>query len=232
MRNLFDETTLHIPRGARDLAGFRTWAVSPRFPERGRIDFLAGDLEVDMSPEELHTHGLSKAEIATALQSLVAHRELGHVYIDRARISNPLADFSVEPDVVVVFWQTLDEGRCREIPGSRRKGEGRFIEMEGAPDLVVEVVSDSSAHKDLVRLPPFYATAGVPELWLVDARRKALRFEIQRLGMEGYEKVEEDPEGWTFSPQLGLRFRLMRREVRPGRWTYRLEHGKLPPAGP
>lgn len=232
MRNLFDETTLHIPRQARDLDGFRAWAVSPDFPERGRIDFLAGDLEVDMSPEELHTHGLSKSEIAATLHLLIARQELGHVYIDRSRISSPAADFSVEPDVVVVFWQTLDEGRCREIPGSSRKREGRYIEMEGAPDLVVEIVSDGSAYKDLVRLPPFYAMAGVPELWLVDARRKTLRFEIQRLGADGYEKVEPDPEGWAFSPQLGLRFRLVRREVKPGRWIYRLEHGKLPPAGP
>jgi Uma2 family endonuclease len=223
MRNPFDET-LHIPRQARDLAGFRAWAISPCFPERGRIDFLAGDLEVDMSPEELHTHGLSKAEIAAALQILVARRELGNVYIDLARISSPAADFSVEPDVVVVFWQTLDEGRCREIPGSSRKREGRFIEMEGAPDLVVEVVSDSSAGKDLVRLPPFYAAAGVPELWLVDARQEPIRFEIQNLQENGYEKVAPDAAGWTRSPRLGLSFRLVRREVRPGRWVYRMEH--------
>lgn len=231
MRNPFADS-VHIPRQARDLTGFRAWAVSPRFPERGRIDFLAGDLEVDMSPEELYTHGLSKTEIATALQLLVAHRELGHVYVDRARISSPAANFSVEPDVVVVFWQTLDEGRVREIPGSPRKRAGRFVEMEGAPDLVVEVVSDSSAHKDLVRLPPFYAAAGVPELWLADARQEPIRFEIQRLGPDGYEQVEPDAEGWTRSPRLDLRFRLVRREVRPGRWIYRLEHDKLPPPGP
>jgi Uma2 family endonuclease len=209
--------SVHIPRQAtRDLAGFRAWALSPHFPENGRIDFLAGDLEVDMSPEDLHPHGAVKSEIATALHQMVA--DTGEVYVSRARISSPQADFSVEPDVVVVFWETLDSGRLRYIP------EANPIEMEGAPDLVVEIVSDSSEHKDLVLLPLLYAAARIPELWLVDARKKAIRFEIRSLGPDGYETVEPDAEGWRPSPRLGRRFRLARREVRPGRWIYRLEH--------
>jgi Uma2 family endonuclease len=221
MRNR-PEDCFRIPSQARDLAGFRAWAVSRSFPEHGRIDFLAGDLEVDMSPEELHTHGLVKAEIAAALQLLVARRGLGEIYIDRARISSPAASLSVEPDIVVAFWETLDQGRLRKIPGAKRK-PGRFIEMEGAPDVVVEIVSDGSVRKDLVGLPPLYAAAGVPELWLVDARKEPVRFRIGNLGAGGYEAMEPDAEGWTASPRLGHRFRLERREIRPGRWTYRLE---------
>jgi len=44
------------------------------------------------------------------------------------------------------------------------------------------------------------------------------------LGTDGYETVQPDAEGWRSSPRLGRRFRLTRREVRPGRWSYRLEH--------
>src|SRR3954462_15115880 len=113
MRNLCKEDI--PPQATRDLAGFRVWAVSPQFPERGRIDFLAGDLEVDMSPEDLLNHGVVKTEISTILQSLVAHTGLGQVYVDRARISSPRADLSVEPDVVVVFWETLASGRLKYI---------------------------------------------------------------------------------------------------------------------
>jgi len=223
MWNLCEED-IRIPRRAtRDLASFRAWAVSSRFPEHGRIDFLAGDLEVDMSPEELHTHGRAKSAIGSVLFALVDDQGRGSVYIDRARISSPKASLSVEPDVVVVFWDTLDQGRVREISRSRRRPD-RMIEMEGAPDLVVEIVSDSSEKKDLNRLPPLYAAAGIPELWLVDARKKAIRFDIQTLGPDGYETVEPDAKGWRYSPRLGRRFRLVRREVRPGRWSYRLEH--------
>jgi Uma2 family endonuclease len=223
MRNVFLTESIRIPQQARDLAGFRAWAVSSRFPENGRIDFLAGDLEVDMSPEDLHTHGLVKSEIATLLHSKVTHGGLGEVYIDRARVSSPRANLSVEPDVVVVFWETLDSGRLRYIPAASGK-PGRYIEMEGAPDLVVEIVSSSSEKKDLARLPSLYAAAGIPELWLVDAREEAIRFEIRILGPEGYQIVEPGAEGWMRSSRLGYGFRLVRHEVRPGRWIYRLEH--------
>jgi hypothetical protein len=54
---------------------------------------------------------------------------------------------------------------------TRRWKPGGFIEVEGAADLVVEILSDSSVGKDTRRLPEAYAKAGVGELWLVDARR-------------------------------------------------------------
>jgi Uma2 family endonuclease len=226
MRNGFDDSLL-IPGQARDLAGFRSWAVSPRFPERGRIDFLAGDLEVDMSPEDLLTHSLVKSEIAAVLHFLVARRGLGEVFIDRARISSPAADLSVEPDIVVVLWEALDSGRLRYIPAASGK-PGRYIEMEGAPDLVVEILSDSSVRKDLVRLPPLYAAAGVPELWRVDARQDSLRFEILVLKAGGYVRVRPDARGRTRSPRLGCRFRLVRHPARHGAGGYRLEHDGAP----
>jgi Uma2 family endonuclease len=222
MRNPLGES-IRIPRQTRDLAGFRAWAVSPRFPQSGRIDFLAGDLEVRMSPEDLQTHGLVKTEIAAVLHLLVARGGLGEVYVDRARVSSPPADLSVEPDIVAVLWETLDNGRLRYIPAAR--GEpGRFIEMEGAPDVVVEILSDSSVRKDLARLPPLYAAAGVPELWRVDARHERLRFEILTLEPGGYQRVKPGAGGWARSPRLGRRFRLARHQTRPERWIYRLEH--------
>jgi Uma2 family endonuclease len=222
MRNRLDDS-LQIPGQARDLAAFRAWAISPRFPERGRIDFLAGRIEVDMSPEDLQTHSLVKSEIAAVLQFLVTRQGLGEVYIDRARISSPAADLSVEPDVVVVLWEALDSGRLRDIPAASGK-PWRFIEMEGAPDVVVEILSDSSVGKDLVRLPPLYAAAGIPELWRVDARKERLRFEILALATDGCVRVKPDAQGWTRSPRLGRRFRLVRHPARPGREGYRLEH--------
>lgn len=216
------DDTVETPDTAWTLEGFRAWALSEEFPQRGRIDYLAGSIEVRMSPEELRTHGSVKTEVGSVLHQLVSWRDLGNVYIDRARVSSPAGRLSVEPDVVVVLWDSLDLGRVREIPSPRT---GRSIELEGAPDLVVEVVSDSSVAKDLRRLPPLYAAAGVPELWLVDARgRREIRLEIRTLGPDGYRPVEPDAEGRILSPLLGIRFRLRRLEPRPGRWSYRLDH--------
>lgn len=218
------EETFCIPATAtRDLEGFRRWARSDRFPERGRIDYLAGDLEVDMSPEDLYTHGTVKPAISSTLFHLISETGLGNVFIDRARISSPAADLSVEPDVTVVLWDSLDQGRIREI--AKKSGKpGRYIELEGAADLVVEIVGDGSVKKDLKRLPSLYAAAGIPELWVADARGKQLRFEIRTLEAGGYRTLPPDADGWVFSPLLGLRFRPRREEVRPGRWSYRLEH--------
>ncbi len=60
---LFEEQ-LRIPP-INSLADFRQWLRADDFPERGRIDYIAGQIEVDMSPEDLYTHGSLKTEIAT-----------------------------------------------------------------------------------------------------------------------------------------------------------------------
>jgi Uma2 family endonuclease len=216
------KAALRIPAEAHCLVGFRRWAQTEGFPEGGRIDFLKGDIEVDVSPEDLYTHGTLTSEITTAFQILVAHRDMGCVFTDRTRISNPAAALSAEPDVVVVFWDTLDSGRVREIPAVSKK-PGRYVELEGAPDLVVEILSDSSEQKDLKRLPQLYAEAAVPELWLIDARGKELRFEIHTLETGSYRHLRPQ-RGWSRSVVLSAEFRLERRRVRGDRWSYRLRH--------
>jgi Uma2 family endonuclease len=126
---------------------------------------------------------------------------------------------------VVVFWESLKSGQVRYVPAASHKPD-RFSEMEGAPDVVVEVVSDSSEAKDLKRLPPLYAQAGIPELWLVDARQSNVRFKIQSLQGGRYVAMEPDAEGWITSPRLGLSFRLVRSHTPIATWHYLLEHKK------
>ena len=217
------EKPFRIPATARDFEGFRRWARSTRFPDWGRIDYICGDLEVDMSPEEIHTHSAVKVEIAVKLHAQIAAPDLGTVHIDRTRITFPEAHLSTEPDVIVVLWDSLDMGRVREMPSKKRRPE-RSVELEGAADLVVEVISDGSVNKDRTRLPPQYAAAGVPELWLVDVRR-GLRFELHVLEAEGYRLLEPDADGWLQSPLLGP-VRLRRERKRPDRWSYRLDVGE------
>jgi len=216
------EDELRIPAESHELDAFRRWVHSPDFPERGRVDYLAGDIEVDMSPEDLYTHGTAKAEIAARLHVLVADEDLGAVFVDRARVSHLGARLSVEPDVTVVLWASLAAGRVKEIAAASGK-PGRYVELEGAPDLVVEIISDSSARKDRERLPRLYAAAGVPELWLVDAREELLRFEIFALVGDGYRGVAPDAQGWLPSALLACEFRLLRRPAGGHRWGYRLD---------
>jgi Uma2 family endonuclease/Arc/MetJ family transcription regulator len=218
------EEGLRIPEDAFDFEGFQKWEESDEFPETGRIDYLGGDIHVDMSPEDLYTHGAPKTAIALRIASIVDDAGLGEVYIDSTRVRSPFAKLSVEPDITVVFESSLNEGKVSLLPAAAPKGPDRYTGLEGA-DLIVEIVSDSSVKKDLERLPPLYAAARVPELWLVDARGEGLRFDVLELKEGRYVPVAAaDTEGWIRSPQLGRLFRLIRhRKARAGAWRYRLE---------
>jgi hypothetical protein len=108
------------------LADFRRWAASDACPDRGRIDYLAGRIEVDLSPEDFFCHGTLTTEIVGVLHRRVKQRKLGHLVTDRTRVSNVAAGLSVEPDIVFVAHATIDSGRARLItkagsqPGRKR----------------------------------------------------------------------------------------------------------------
>jgi Uma2 family endonuclease len=221
------EENLRIPEDALSFDGFQRWAESEGFPETGRIDYLEGNVEVDMSPEDLYTHSAVKTAIALKLGTLVVESDLGDVFIDRSRVRSRFAALSVEPDIVVVLGSSLKAGKVRLVPAASGKGPDRFSALDGPVDLVVEIVSDGSVGKDTRRLPRLYARAGIPELWTADARGKDLQFRIQSLRDGAYAAVEPDPEGWVRSPQLGLDFRLLRRRADPAPWRYTLEHRSL-----
>jgi Uma2 family endonuclease len=230
------ETDVRIPAVAHDFEGFRRWSHSDSFPERGRIDFLRGDIEIDMSPEDLLRHSAVKTAIAVQLSELVVTSGKGYVFIDRSRVASPKALLSVEPDVVVVLYSSLDAGQLLEVPGA--SGEpGYYVELEGPPDLIVEVISKYSVKKDRQRLPRLYAEAGVRELWLVDARGETPQLEIRELGPSGYvlqpaaaapraparkPAADTRASGWVRSPLLDRRFRLVRRTVPPRHVAYEL----------
>lgn len=214
---------LRVPASVHEIESFRRWALSDRFPERGRIDFLAGDVEIDISPEDLFTHGAVKTAVAASLHLLIAEADLGHVFVDRARITSPEVGLSAEPDVVVVLWRSLEAGRCRLVPSAKR-AKGRFTEIEGGPDVMVEIVSDGSERKDLERLPPLYAQAKVGELWRIDARGAELTFAIFPFADGEIREAPVGAEGWIESSRLGRRFRLRREPGRLESWRYRLEH--------
>ncbi len=216
------EEQIEIPMSLRSLAEFRVWTATDAFPERGRIDYLAGRIEVDMSPEDLHTHGKLKTEIVSVICRRVKDLRLGEVYTDRGRVSNVEADLSAEPDVVFISDASLNVGRVRLIP---RAGGGpdRYLELEGSPDLIVEIVSDSSVVKDTQRLPQAYFAAGVAEFWLLDARAADLLFRIHRRGATAFEPADLDPEGYQHSAVLAAWYRLDRSRNEFGRICFDLQ---------
>jgi Uma2 family endonuclease len=214
------EERIEIPY-FRSLAEFRAWATSDECPEEGRIDFIAGCIEVDMSPEDIFSHGTLKSEIVCVLASLAKTRARGLLLTDSTRVSCPEADLSVEPDVVFISEESLDSGRVRLVPKATREPD-RYVEVEGPPEVIVEIVSDSSETKDTQRLPAAYYRAGVPEFWLIDARGESLFFRIHRPGASAYEPAPRDAEGFQQSAVFATWFELTRRRNDRGRWVFEL----------
>ena len=195
MASVIFEQQLRVPLGSASLDDFRTWVRSDDFPQNGRIDYIEGDVEVDMSPEDLFTHGTLKGKVCSVLLSLVEETDRGYLFVDRTRVSCPAADVSVEPDIVFLSHERLDDGRVHLVPKASGKS-GEYIEIEGPPDLIVEIVSDSSVAKDTRRLPQRYFLAGVGEFGDVDFMFAALEeirkgTERGRLYAQGTARVGE-----------------------------------------
>lgn len=199
-------------------AGFRAWARSGEVPEGLRIAFIDGDVLIEMSPEAIETHNKAKRKITEVLGRIVDDDDLGEAYADGVLLTNEAARLSTEPDFAFVSWASFDSGRVRLVEKTHRNDD--FIEIEGTPDLVVEVVSDSSVRKDTRLLHAAYLRAGVPEYWLVDARA-GLSFVILELRDGAYQAAAADGEP-QHSRVLGRTFVLTRERNRAGRWRYAL----------
>jgi Uma2 family endonuclease len=215
-----DRFTLAIPDSALTLEGFREWATGPEFPEWVRVAFLAGEIVLDMSNEDPETHALVKGEITRVLMNLNRERKLGKIYPDGVLLTNTQAGLSNNPDAVFFLPKSLQSGRIRLVP--RRDQEGRYRELEGSPDWVLEVISDGSVQKDSTRLREAYHRAGVREYWLVDARGEELVFQILLHRKKGYVAAPSQ-EDWQRSSVFGATFRLVRQADEMGLGEYTLE---------
>lgn len=206
-----------IPKWVKDLASFRQWTDREDFPETGRICYLNGEVWVDMSKEQLFTHLAVKNEFNIVLGTLVKTLQTGLYFPDGARLSNVDADLAVVPDALFASYEGLED-RVRLLEG-REEG---FVELEGSPDMVLEVVSRGSVDKDTRILRRDYWQAGIREYWLVDARPDPLVFDILRYTPKGY-RAAPKREGWIKSEVFGKSFRLARRISQRGHPEYTLE---------
>jgi Uma2 family endonuclease len=207
-----------VPPAAHTLAGFRAWALSEDFPDRGRMTFVGGELIIDMSPEYFETHNLIKTEITAVIYGLVKARRSGQVFSDRYFFSNPAAGVSTEPDAMFANSSSLRDGRCRVVRSSQ---PGIGEELVGSPDWVLEILSPSSRRKDTKLLRDAYFQAGIPEYWLVDALGEEVDFQILVPEANGYVAVEAKA-GWLASPTFRSAFRLTREPGDDGFWLYTL----------
>jgi Uma2 family endonuclease len=135
-------------------------------PDEPRCELLYGELIVAPSPRSEH-----QAAVAALHLQLAAFRDRAGGRVWTAPLDVVLADHTVvQPDLC---WTSLDR---RDRVGSR---------VEGAPDLVVEVLSPGSLRRDRVWKLELYRRSDVRELWLVEPEAAAIDFLLP--GREGFE---------------------------------------------
>ena len=99
--------------------------------------------------------------LLSLLINWVAYYNLGKVYHPPLLVKLSLPEgkeVALEPDIVVIL----------------NTNTGRFVEQyfDGAPDVIVEIVSPTSRHNDRFVKYEEYEAAGVPEYWLIDPERR------------------------------------------------------------
>jgi Uma2 family endonuclease len=109
-------------------------------------------------------------DLATALNTFVREHDLGEVYHAPFDVLFAEGDY-VEPDLVFVRKARLELLSDRGV--------------EGAPDLIVEITSPSTAGRDRGIKLDRYRLFGVPEYWVVDPAARSLEvYDLQAGGTE------------------------------------------------
>jgi len=145
-----------------------TYEDYKKLPDDGRrYEIIEGVLYVTAAPNFDHQYTVTR--LLVHLDDLVTRRDLGIVLVAPFEVHLPDVARPVQPDVLFV-----DAGRAPR-PGA--------ADFTGAPDLIVEVLSPSTARTD--RLVKFgaYERAGVREYWLVDPRTRSV--EVYALSEDG-----------------------------------------------
>jgi Uma2 family endonuclease len=121
-----------------------------------------------MAPAPGRWHQKASALISHYLVVAVELAGLGEVYTAPFDVKLDARN-TVQPDVLVVLNEYLD-----------RLTEGGMV---GAPDLVVEIALPSTARIDLNEKLIAYASAGVPEYWVVNPDARTVEVLTLRQGV-------------------------------------------------
>ena len=131
----------------------KTWEDVLRMPDDGnRYEFIGGRLYVTAAP--VIRHQRISRRLQAALMRILQDGGRGEVFYAPCLVEFLGTGDRVQPDLLFVAQER------REIIGEKQ--------LLGAPDLVVEILSPSTAHRDRGIKLDLYARCGVREYWIVD----------------------------------------------------------------
>jgi Uma2 family endonuclease len=119
-------------------------------PDDKRYELIEGELL--MTPSPIPQHQRISRDLEFELLRFVKANNLGEVFYAPCDVY--LSDENVvQPDILLISKERLD------IIGEKN--------IKGAPDLVIEIISESSAYRDMVQKKKLYAKFGIKEYWIV-----------------------------------------------------------------
>ncbi|HIC88572.1 MAG TPA: Uma2 family endonuclease [Anaerolineae bacterium] len=139
-----------------------------RLPDDGwRYEVIRGVLRVVPAPREIHQR--VSGGLFVALWSFVRDHQLGRVY--EAPFEVILSDIAtpVQPDILFISAERIEE----TITPQR---------VEGAPDLIVEILSPGNWLDDRREKFRVYEESGVREYWIVDPDGRVIEVFVLREG--------------------------------------------------
>ena len=143
----------------------RTYKDYCATPDDERYELLNGNLMMVPAPNMKHQKVLSR--LNRKLGNFTEEHELGNVYV--APCDVVLSDTDVvQPDLLFI-------SRAREDTITDEN-------VRGAPDLVIEILSPSTADRDLGYKHDLYGRHGVLEYWIVDPMAETVAVHRQRDG--------------------------------------------------
>jgi Uma2 family endonuclease len=160
-----------------------TYAEFARLPSGGSTRSEVIDGELVMTPAPGLRHQQIVMHLSWLLYGFVRENEVGTVFGNPVDVLFAEGDY-LEPDIVFVGTSRNDVLTDRGV--------------EGPPDLVVEVVSPSTAARDRGVKLERYGFYGVPEYWVIDPAERTV--EVLHLSGHTYEPVVYDETGilsWT-----------------------------------
>ncbi|MEK6699452.1 MAG: Uma2 family endonuclease [Nitrospirota bacterium] len=165
-----------------------------KMPEDKRYELIEGELLMTPSPKMDHQR--ISLRLVSRMERFVEEKSLGEVleapadvYLDEESV--------VQPDILFI-----SKDRIGII------GEDN---VKGAPDLVVEILSESTAYRDTVQKKVLYARFGVKEYWIVAPREKFI--EIYSLKNKEYGLVKTYFYDDALESQVLKGFRVSLKEI-------------------
>lgn len=162
--------TLPLPEKER-----YTYADYAALPEGAPCQLIDGDLVMIASPNMQHQRIIER--LLRLMDAHVEENDFGEVFVSPVDVYLS-GTSTLVPDLAFVAKERLG------IVGTQK--------VEGAPDLVVEVLSPPTGYYDLRKKKRLYAEAGVAEYWVVDPLEESVEVHTNA---EGAFALRERAEG-------------------------------------